>query len=139
MGKYIFKRCIFSIYDETDNLKKLRDADILDEREKSREGHGGEFRAAIGGGILGAGAGAAALGSAKLLGKAKGGKFGKAAAIGAGIGAVIGAARAGKKRREENSKIDFYNSRLDYAKRQARRRERKDWKANMTQRDGYSY
>jgi hypothetical protein len=43
------------------------------------------------------------------------------------------------KRSQEKAENSWYNDRLEYAQRQARRREKKDWKANMTERDGYSY
>ena len=42
----------------------------------------------------------------------------------------------GNKKRKDRT---FYNDRLEYAQRQARRREKKDWKENMTQREGYTY
>ena len=60
---------------------------------------------------------------------------GKGALAGAAIGTAVGLYRRGR----ERSANEFYNRRLDYAQRQARRREKADWKANMTQRDGYSY
>ena len=63
-------------------------------------------------------------------------KLGK---IGATVGAIGAAASAYKKASEKAAENNFYNQRLDYAKRQALRRERKDWRTNMTQRDGYSY
>ena len=59
-----------------------------------------------------------------------------AAAIG---GAVLGAGIGYLKNRKEAKENRFYNQRLEYAQRQAIRREKKDWKTNMTQREGYSY
>ena len=49
---------------------------------------------------------------------------------------AAGALRRKGKADKENK---FYNNRLEYAQRQALRREHADWKANMTQREGYSY
>ena len=43
------------------------------------------------------------------------------------------------RRSKEQADNEFYNRRLEYAQRQAKRREKADWKSNMTQRDGYSY
>ena len=54
-------------------------------------------------------------------------------------GALIGAGIAYSKGRKQAEENEFYNKRLQYAQKQALRREKKDWKTNMTQRDGYSY
>ena len=140
MAKYILKRKSFTKYDETDNLKRLKDSDILAEKKKKTTNYGNIASSAV----IGAGVGGLAGGAAGLL---KGGKGlaarGKAAKllgkngayIGAGIGAGISYV-AGRKKAKENKE---YNNRLKYAQRQALRRERKDWVTNMTQRDGYSY
>ena len=63
-------------------------------------------------------------------------KFGKAGAMIGGLTAGVMAYNKGSKQAKDN---EFYNQRLEYAKRQALRRERADWKTNMTQREGYSY
>lgn len=157
MGTYIIRRRtsanisssrLFSKYDDTDALKRMKDSDILAEKKKQPSTKRGTVLA---GTIAGAGLGMAggsllhaASGKYKGLGFRRGmqhagrrlkvgGKYG--ALIGAGIGL---AALSGKRTKE---KIDneFYNDRLEYAQRQARRREKADWKGNMTTRDGYSY
>ena len=63
-------------------------------------------------------------------------KAGKAGAI---LGGLALGAKALHKKAQEDNEAEFYNKRLKYAKKQAERREVKDWKTNMTQRDGYSY
>ena len=64
-------------------------------------------------------------------------------AVGSTAGAMAGGALGGAagtfKTAKEANANRFYNRRLDYAQRQAIRREKKDWKSNMTQREGYSY
>ena len=52
-----------------------------------------------------------------------------------GVGTAVGLAKTHKDR--ENNR--FINKRLDYAQKQARRREQRDWYANNTGRVGYSY
>ena len=139
-----FKLKRFTKYDETDNLKRMKDSDILAEQKKTADygnvitkGLGG----AITGGAVGLGAGAItglATGSGARLATAgaKAAQYGK---IGALVGGGILAVNALRKLNKEAADNQFYNNRLEYAQRQAKRRERKDWKANMTQRDGYSY
>ncbi len=156
MGIYILKRKVFTKYDDTDNLKRMKDSDILAETHKKPTTGG----AAIATGALGGGlAGGAALAAGKVI-FGKGGPravpqkgFGRFTAkvanagsrawkggqAGLIAGAAIGTAMALHQRGKEKSENEFYNRRLDYAQRQARRREKADWKSNMTQRDGYSY
>jgi hypothetical protein len=79
-----------------------------------------------------------------IAGMKKGGKgFIKGAKGGAIAGSLLAGGAAGTAAAIGNSKkqsdINFYNRRLEYAKRQAGRRERADWKSNMTQREGYTY
>lgn len=138
MAKYIIKRKLFTIWDETDNLKKMKDSDILAERSRST-GAGRIAGGAIGGAALGAGimGGVGAIKGIRGGGIMRGLKGG--AAGGALAGAAAGGALAylsGRKQAKENK---AYNKRLKYAKSQALRRERRDWVTNMTQRDGYSY
>ncbi len=124
----------FTKYDETDQLKKMKDSDILAEKKK-KNNYGRTVTSGLNGAALGAGVGAVA---GHLL-KNKGGKVGKGAAVGAAAGAGLGAAvnlAAGSRKRRENRE---YNDRLEYAQRQARRRESADWKSNNTNREGYTY
>lgn len=138
----IIKRKLFTQYDETDRLKQMRDSDILAEKKKKKAGYGSVLRAAAGGALTG-GAIAGAVGG--INGAFKPGKgtmlrgAGKWATVGAIGAGVFSGMKEGKRRRKENEEIDFYNDRLEYAKRQALRREKKDWKNNMTQREGYTY
>lgn len=143
------KRKMYTQWDETDNLKRMKDADILAEKKRTTTDYGNIARtAALGGATVGAagmvaggikgGMKPATVGAANMAsGITKGmGKFGK---LGLAAGAIGGATLAyakGRKKAEEN---EFYNKRLQYAQKQAVRREKKDWKTNMTQRDGYSY
>lgn len=149
MTTLTLKRKTYTKWDETDNLKRMKDSDILAEKPKK----GSDPKAVVrdtavgvaGGAALGATAGAAY----GALARTGGGVAGKLAATGAGLkkggkyGAVLGGlamgAKAIQKASKEDKETEFYNKRLAYAKKQALRREKKDWKTNMTQRDGYSY
>ena len=157
MGTYTIKRKtsasissskLFSKYDDTDALKRMKDSDILAEKKKEPTTKGGTV---IAGTIAGAGLGMAgggllhaASGRYKGLGFRAGMRQagrrlkagGKAGAI---IGGGIGLATLLGKRAKEKRDNEFYNDRLAYAQRQAMRREKADWKGNMTTRDGYSY
>jgi len=143
MGTFILKRKLYTVYDETDALKRMKDSDILAQQQKQAPGYGDVARTTLtgvvaGGAALG-GAGAIknTLGGGGFSGMAKGFKSGgKMGAVLGGVGAAAYALHNRNKQLEDNS---FYNRRLDYAQKQARRRERIDWKNNMTQRDGYSY
>ena len=144
MARYILKRKSFTKWDETDNLKRMKDSDILAEQKKKQPGYGGVAQGSIGGAIVGGAAGAGA-GLISSLGKkgarvatagANASKLGKLGAVG---GALLMGGKALKERNDQAQENNFYNKRLAYAQRQAVRREKKDWKSNMTQRDGYSY
>ena len=132
MGKFRFKRKTYSKYDETDNLKRMNDADILAEEKKKKPGYGNVLTKAATGAAIGALAGGA-------LGLRKGGTVTRGMKTGAVLGGIAMGLGAVNKRDKEVDNVNFYNKRLDYAQRQAKRRESKDWKANMTQREGYSY
>lgn len=138
---FILKRKTFTQYDETDRLKEMRDSDILAEKKKKAPGYGSVANAAAGGAIVGGTVGVV-TGGAKGLFKKGGsmmktaGKYGKVGAIGAGLAAGYVALNKRNKAAKENQ---FYNDRLEYAQKQAARREKKDWKTNMTQREGYTY
>lgn len=156
------KRKQFTLYDQTDNLKRMKDSDILAEKNKqasylsgtsnvaSGAAGGAAKGALIGVGVAGAGALAGSIRRARAARAAKAGVAGAAGKAGKsllrtkwGAGAAIGGLYFGAKAyQNENQKIqdiNAYNRRLRYAQAQARRRELKDWKKNMTQRDGYSY
>ena len=137
MSAFTLKRKAFTVYDETDNLKRMKDSDILAEKKKEKPSLAPSVLAAgtgaAAGGLIGAGIGLATKKGARLKGA---GKLGKAGAI---VGASVMAVNALNKRSKEKQENQFYNDRLEYAQRQAVRRERKDWKSNMTQREGYSY
>jgi len=142
-----FKRKTYTRWDDTDNLKRMKDADILAEKKRPTTDYGkiagataaGTVAAATGGAIIGGGKGlfkgAPGMGRGKAMLKT-GGRWGKYGAVIGGTLAATSAYAAGRKKAEEN---EFYNKRLQYAQKQALRREKKDWKTNMTQRDGYSY
>ena len=162
MSIFILRRKNFTVYDDTDNIKRMKDSDILAERERERESFrpvaSGAIKGALGGAALGGlaagavgaaggwtaakNAGATTLGS-KLAGAARGaadfGRLKKYGMWGAGIGAAGMALHALSKRSDRQDEVDKYNNRLHYAQRQAMRRERADWKKNNTTRDGYSY
>lgn len=144
MAKFILKRKSFTKYDDTDNLKRMKDSDILAEQKKTAPGYGSTVSGALGGAAVGGIAGAAAGGLGGFMNKgARLATAGSRAASLGKLGAVAGALYMGgkalKKRDEQAQDNNFYNKRLSYAQRQAVRREKKDWKSNMTQRDGYSY
>jgi hypothetical protein len=122
----------------------MKDSDILAEQKKKQPGYGSVVSGSLGGATVGGVAGAAA-GLASGLGKkgariatagARASKLGKLGAVG---GALLVGGKALKDRNDQAQDNNFYNKRLAYAQRQAVRREKKDWKSNMTQRDGYSY
>jgi hypothetical protein len=141
---YLAAQKEFTKWDETDNLKRAKDSDILAEEKKKTPGMGTPIMAGVSGALTGAAVGATAGGLSGIArrggsfkrGLAKAGKFGKYGAFAGGAIAGFGAL---KKRNKEKEDVQFYNNRLAYAKRQAERRERKDWKQNMTGREGYSY
>ena len=129
-----FKQKVYTQWDQTDQLKQMKDSDILAEKKRSNTSLNVDTLKKT---ALGAGVGAMAGGV--LGGLKKGGTFAggaKKGAILAGLGTGLVSAIQNRQQKKEN---DFYNDRLEYAQKQAHRREKKDWKNNMTNRDGYTY
>ena len=150
MAQYKLVSKLFTLYDETDNLKRMKDSDILAEKKKPTSNPGETARNMVTGaslgGVVGAGLGlAAGISQARKLGaRANMGKTLLQSSKRGGLaGLAVGAVGAGLythlKNKNKYDQNRAYNQRLAYAQRQAARRERKDWKTNMTQRDGYSY
>lgn len=140
----------YTRYDDTDSLKRMNDADILAEKKKNAPGFGSVLGTTATGTLAGATVGGLTYSGAKVAGGLAGGAkfgafkgFGKNLARGGKWGALIGGTAAGLSALHNRNKaagdVNFYNDRLEYAQRQARRREKKDWKTNMTTREGYSY
>lgn len=142
-----------SYIDESDNLKRMRDSDILAAPKRRNRGWFGRI---VGNTVRNAGIGAAVgaglnLASSMIKGYRGGGGFNgalknvnmaglvKGAKLGAGLGGAYGAYQQVNRENQASNQNSMYNARLGYAKRQAARRERADWKNNMTQREGYSY
>jgi hypothetical protein len=124
----------YTKWDDTDNLKKMKDSDILAEKKRSNAGN----YAKVGvGTAAGAGIGLGAAKIAQNLGYLGGGKG--ALGLGAAAGGLIGAGSTYLANRNKIKDNKFYNQRLGYAQRQANRRERKDFVSNNTNREGYSY
>ena len=134
----------FTKWDDTDNLKRAKDSDILAEEEKKKPGVGGVVSAAGVGALTGATAGAIGHLASRIIRKKgkgeaqrlaeklvkRGGK--KNVALAAAIGAGTLGLGALNKRQRKVEEVNHYNERLRYAKRQALRREKKDWANNMT-------
>jgi len=143
MGTIYLKRKLYTQWDETDNLKRMKDSDILAEQKKKGPGYGSVLSSTAGGALAGATVGAAALGikhgikNKSMAGFANGLK--KGGKYGALVGGTIMAAGALRRKGKADRENKFYNNRLEYAQRQALRREHADWHSNMTQREGYSY
>lgn len=133
-------RKLYTKYDDTDNLKRMKDSDILAEKKKQAPGYGSVATGAIGGAALG---GAVGLVGGAFTKRKPGttflGRMGKAGKTGAILGGLVAGGMALRNRNKQAEENEWYNKRLAYAQRQARRREKLDWKTNMTQRDGYSY
>ena len=122
-------------YDRTDRIKQMKDSDVL--AEKKRSNTRSYINAAKAGGVgalIGSGLGAAA--SIATKGRVKMGNAAKAGAIAGGLVVGGGKLAATHGEREQNR---FVNRRLNEAKRQAIRREAKDWKNNAVNREGYTY
>jgi hypothetical protein len=136
----VFKEKQYTKWDNTDQLKRMRDSDIL--AEKKRSGTLGNTAATTALGMAGGAAAGSVIGGTRGLLR-HGGSFTKGLRKGGLAGGLIVGGIAGTAAAIKNSKkqkdINFYNNRLEYAQRQARRRERADWKQNMTQREGYTY
>ena len=136
----IIKRKLYTKYDDTDNLKRMKDSDILAEKPKQGPGYGSVAMGTLGGAALGGTLGAAAGVFKKAKpGQSFWGKVGKTGKTGLILGGLAAGGMALHNRNKQAKENEWYNDRLQYAQRQARRREKKDWKTNMTQRDGYSY
>ena len=132
----VFKEKLYTRWDDTDSLKKMRDSDILAEKEKKGTHGDTALKTAAGlasGGLLGS-----VLGS--ILGVRRGFKgIARGFKVGGRRGAILAGTLAALSNSKKQSEVDFYNERLRYAKRQALRREKADWKSNMTGREGYTY
>jgi len=147
MSTFVLKRKSYTVYDRTDALKKMKDSDVLAEREQKKVGYGDALGSAAGGALIGAGIGAGGYaltkgitgGFGNLAKNVSAGGFKTIGGIGAGVGALAAGISALRRRSKKNEDVEFYNDRLQYAQRQARRREHHDWKSNMTQREGYSF
>lgn len=138
-----FKKKIFTLYDETDNLKRMKDSDILAEKKRStsnfRNIAGAATVGTIGGGILGGATTSTARAIRGRTFKGFGNNLLKGSKYGMAVGGFTAGGIAYLKGRKQSQENAAYNKRLKYAQTQALRREKKDWKTNMTQRDGYSY
>ena len=53
MARYILKRKSFTKWDDTDNLKRMKDSDILAEQKKKEPGYGGVVSGSLGGAAVG--------------------------------------------------------------------------------------
>lgn len=135
----IFKRKVFTKYDDTDALKQMKDSDILAQEKKKAPGYGGVAAAAATGATVGAATGSIMNAFRKKPGTTIGGRMMKGGKYGALAGGIAMGLMAANKREKEAKDASFYNKRLNFAQRQARRREKKDWNTNMTQRQGYTY
>ena len=139
-----------SKYDATDQIKQMKDSDILAEKEKHQD-ISQVATSTAGTALKGAAVGAGAAGAYGVLkgvkgtqgfmnkvaaGAKSGGKLAKTGAIiGGGLGAVKALANVNKTANDNA----WYNTRLREAKAKSARRERKDWKNNVNNRDGYTY
>lgn len=122
-------------WDRTDRLKQMKDSDVLAEKKRSNtRSYLGAAKAGGVGALVGAGIGAAT--SIATRGKFKMGNAAKTGALVGGLALGGGKLAATHGEREENR---FVNRRLGEAKRQAIRRESKDWKNNTVNREGYTY
>lgn len=133
----------YTKYDDVDRLREMTDSDILAEKKREVPSFtSAVLPKAVAGGLIGA----VGLGTARAIRKATSSNaagnrwntFWKSGRTGARRGALLGALALGtmayKQREKERDDNEFYNSRLNYAQYQARRREHKDWKQNMTSR-----
>lgn len=140
--KIVLKRKLYTVYDDTDNLKRMKDSDILAEKPRKASISPAAVAGSAATGVI-AGGTAGALIGALTKNRKPGSSFMSKMGRGGRKGAIIGGLTAGglalMNRNKQTKENQFYNDRLEYAQRQARRRERADWKNNMTQREGYSY
>ena len=140
--KFIVKRKLYTVYDDTDNLKRMKDSDILAEKYRQPTvSPGAVAGSAVAGAALG-GLGGSVVGAftkKKKPGTGVLSKMGRGGKKGLLFGGLAAGGLAMLNRTHQSKENQFYNDRLAYAKRQAQRREKADWKQNMTQRQGYSY
>lgn len=133
MNSFILKRKTFTKYDETDAIKRMKDSDILAQEKRKPSSYKSVLRDIA----LGS-AGGAAIGGA-IGGLGKKGTLKGGATKGAILGALILGSAGLRKKYKDDEDIDFYNRRLEYAQRRAKRRERIDWIHNNNDREGYSF
>lgn len=135
----IFRQKEYAMYDQTDRLKQMKDSDILAEQKRptSASDNTSLAKAALAGGTI------AGIGAGVMNGRVfKTGAGIKGAIAGAGLAAGYNIYKNMTRSKEEKQRYkdnEFYNRRLEYAQRQARRREAADWKNNMVNRTGYTY
>ena len=126
-------------YDRTDQLKGMKDSDILAEKKRSNmDTYGTAAKKAGLGAAIGGGLGAVAAGVLKAKGY-KNISMKRAMGLGAGMGAAVGGSAGMIGTRQERADNNHYNNRLQYMQGQARRREMKDWNNNAVNREGYTY
>ena len=138
----IIKRKLYTVYDDTDNLKRMKDSDILAEQYRKPDISPGAVLGATAAGATIGGLGGSVVGAFtknKRPGSGFMSKMGRGGAKGAVIGGLALGGLSLMNRNHQSKENQFYNERLAYAKKQAKRREKADWKQNMTQRQGYSY
>lgn len=129
-------------YDRTDSIKASKDSDILAMKKKKdgtylKSAKAGVAGAAVGG-TVGAIAGAAGnLKKGNLLGAVKNAKRG--AKAGAVVGGTVAGAGTLAATHNTRTETRFVNNRIEEAKKNAQRREAKDWHNNSTNREGYTY
>jgi len=127
---------LFTKYDDTDDLKRMTDADILATPKQITHTASRSLNAGLGGSVIGA------LLASILSAKKNGfdlNKLGDSAKKGAIIGSLVGLGKGVLDTRKEREDADWFNRRLRYAKYQARRREAKDWRENIGGRERYTY
>lgn len=138
----IIKRKLYTVYDDTDNLKRMKDSDIIAEKPRKSSVTPMMVAGSTISGLAAGGASGAIIG-AFTKNKKPGSSFLSKMGRGGKKGAILGGLAAGglalMNKNKQDKENQFYNDRLEYAKRHALRRERADWKQNMTQRQGYSY
>lgn len=122
-----FREKLYSQYDETDALKRIKDSDILAEKKKSNKE---AYKKILMDTATGAGIGAISGVAKNLYDVAKHGKplnLGGSLKSGGKIGALVGGAVGFLRNRNTLKENGFYNDRLETAQRYAKRRERRDW------------
>ena len=138
----ILRRKLYTVYDDTDNLKRMKDSDILAEKPRKASITPGMVAGSAVSGVAAGAAGGALIGAFtrnRKPGSSVFKKMGRGGKKGAILGGIAAGGLALMNRNKQSKENQFYNDRLEYAKRHALRRERADWKQNMTQRQGYSF